>query len=152
MDETNWSQNNSLSCCAFAMTSNLYRDGQRRHSAGAAHSRLFREPEFETLQLHAGQEVDPATNARAPPIYASTSFVFNDSAVRVTSQTCQRAICHSAYVELVISMPQIYLASAQSETFILASGTQQWYVSRVSPLSCAVFYDRHRFKTTCAHV
>lgn len=35
---------------------------------------------FETLCLHAGQEVDPATNARAVPIYASTSFVFNDSA------------------------------------------------------------------------
>jgi len=43
-------------------------------------SGLYREPEFETLQLHAGQDVDPATNARAPPIYASTSFVFNDSA------------------------------------------------------------------------
>jgi hypothetical protein len=40
-----------------------------------------RVPEFETLQLHAGQDVDPATNARAPPIYATTSFVFNDSAV-----------------------------------------------------------------------
>ncbi|KAG0130259.1 Cys/Met metabolism PLP-dependent enzyme-domain-containing protein [Tuber indicum] len=35
---------------------------------------------FETLCLHAGQEPDPATNARAVPIYASTSFVFNDSA------------------------------------------------------------------------
>ncbi|KAH9979383.1 O-acetylhomoserine ami [Lactifluus volemus] len=43
-------------------------------------SKLYREPEFETLQLHAGQGVDPTTNARAPPIYASTSFVFNDSA------------------------------------------------------------------------
>ena len=42
-----------------------------------------REPEFETLQLHAGQEPDPATNARAPPIYASTSFVFNNSQVRI---------------------------------------------------------------------
>jgi O-acetylhomoserine/O-acetylserine sulfhydrylase len=41
-----------------------------------------RDPEFETLQLHAGQEPDPATNARAVPIYSSTSFVFNDSAVR----------------------------------------------------------------------
>ncbi|KAH9979710.1 O-acetylhomoserine ami [Russula compacta] len=41
---------------------------------------LYRDPEFETLQLHAGQDVDPTTNARAPPIYASTSFVFNDSA------------------------------------------------------------------------
>lgn len=35
---------------------------------------------FETLQLHAGQEVDPATKARAVPIYATTSFVFDDSA------------------------------------------------------------------------
>jgi O-acetylhomoserine/O-acetylserine sulfhydrylase len=43
-------------------------------------SQFYRVPEFETLQLHAGQDVDPATNARAPPIYASTSFVFNDSA------------------------------------------------------------------------
>ncbi|RPA99990.1 homocysteine synthase [Choiromyces venosus 120613-1] len=35
---------------------------------------------FETLCLHAGQEPDSATNARAVPIYATTSFVFNDSA------------------------------------------------------------------------
>lgn len=35
---------------------------------------------FETLQLHAGQEqADPATDARAVPIYASTSFVFHNS-------------------------------------------------------------------------
>jgi O-acetylhomoserine/O-acetylserine sulfhydrylase len=42
--------------------------------------KFYKDPEFDTLQLHAGQEPDPATNARAPPIYASTSFVFNDSA------------------------------------------------------------------------
>ncbi|KAF2688615.1 O-acetylhomoserine ami [Lentithecium fluviatile CBS 122367] len=35
---------------------------------------------FETLQLHAGQGPDPATNARAVPIYQTTSFTFNDSA------------------------------------------------------------------------
>ncbi|PWN28017.1 putative O-acetylhomoserine-lyase [Jaminaea rosea] len=35
---------------------------------------------FDTLQLHAGQEVDPASKARAVPIYASTSFVFDNSA------------------------------------------------------------------------
>ena len=35
---------------------------------------------FETLQLHVGQEqADPATDARAVPIYASTSFVFHNS-------------------------------------------------------------------------
>ncbi|KAJ7808347.1 pyridoxal phosphate-dependent transferase [Mycena olivaceomarginata] len=38
---------------------------------------FYREPDFETLQLHAGQVVDTATNARAVPIYQSTSFVFN---------------------------------------------------------------------------
>ena len=36
---------------------------------------------FETLQVHAGQEnPDPATDARAVPIYATTSYVFKDSA------------------------------------------------------------------------
>jgi O-acetylhomoserine/O-acetylserine sulfhydrylase len=34
---------------------------------------------FETLQLHAGQEVDPTTNSRAVPIYQTSSYVFNDS-------------------------------------------------------------------------
>ncbi|KAH9940614.1 O-acetylhomoserine ami [Amylocystis lapponica] len=40
---------------------------------------FYKEPEFETLQLHAGQQPDPATNARAPPIYASVAFTFNNS-------------------------------------------------------------------------
>ena len=36
---------------------------------------------FETLQLHVGQEeADPATGARAVPIYQTTSYVFNNSA------------------------------------------------------------------------
>jgi O-acetylhomoserine (thiol)-lyase len=34
----------------------------------------------ETLALHAGQKPDPTTNARAVPIYATTSYVFNDAA------------------------------------------------------------------------
>ncbi len=34
---------------------------------------------FETLQLHAGQSVDPATHARAVPIYQTTSYLFNDA-------------------------------------------------------------------------
>jgi O-acetylhomoserine (thiol)-lyase len=34
---------------------------------------------FETLALHAGQEVDPTTTARAVPIYQSTSYVFHDT-------------------------------------------------------------------------
>ena len=36
---------------------------------------------FETLQVHVGQEApDPTTDARAVPIYATTSYVFKDSA------------------------------------------------------------------------
>lgn len=39
------------------------------------------EYKFETLQLHVGQETpDPATDARAVPIYATTSYVFKNSA------------------------------------------------------------------------
>lgn len=34
---------------------------------------------FETLQLHAGQQIDKSTNARAVPIYQTTSYGFNNS-------------------------------------------------------------------------
>ncbi|WP_353134921.1 O-acetylhomoserine aminocarboxypropyltransferase/cysteine synthase [Pseudopedobacter sp.] len=34
---------------------------------------------FETLQVHAGQEVDPTTGSRAVPIYQTTSYVFNNN-------------------------------------------------------------------------
>ncbi|MDR1918527.1 MAG: O-acetylhomoserine aminocarboxypropyltransferase/cysteine synthase [Tannerellaceae bacterium] len=34
---------------------------------------------FETLQVHAGQVVDPTTRARAVPIYQTTSYVFEDA-------------------------------------------------------------------------
>ncbi|HET6569283.1 MAG TPA: O-acetylhomoserine aminocarboxypropyltransferase/cysteine synthase [Rhodothermales bacterium] len=43
-------------------------------SNGKAH-----QPHFETLQVHAGQTPAPGTNARAVPIYATTSFNFNDA-------------------------------------------------------------------------
>ena len=36
-------------------------------------------PHFDTLSLHAGAHPDPATGARATPIYQSASFVFSDS-------------------------------------------------------------------------
>ncbi len=35
---------------------------------------------FETLQLHAGQEIDPTTGSRAVPIYQTTSYGFKNSA------------------------------------------------------------------------
>ena len=36
-------------------------------------------PRFETLQVHAGQDPAPGTNARAVPIYQSTSYTFDDA-------------------------------------------------------------------------
>src|SRR5215468_7531316 len=36
-------------------------------------------PKFATLSLHAGQRPDPATGARAVPIYQTTSYVFQNS-------------------------------------------------------------------------
>lgn len=40
---------------------------------------MTREFKFETLQLHAGQTVDPTTKSRALPIYQTTSYVFEDT-------------------------------------------------------------------------
>ncbi len=39
----------------------------------------LRQPRFETLQVHAGQEPAPGTNARAVPIYQTTSYTFQDA-------------------------------------------------------------------------
>jgi O-acetylhomoserine (thiol)-lyase len=37
-----------------------------------------RKPGFDTLAIHAGAQPDPATGARATPIYQTTSYVFDD--------------------------------------------------------------------------
>jgi O-acetylhomoserine/O-acetylserine sulfhydrylase-like pyridoxal-dependent enzyme len=34
---------------------------------------------FNTLTLHAGQEIDPTTGSRAVPIYQTTSYAFKDA-------------------------------------------------------------------------
>ncbi|TIP72452.1 MAG: bifunctional O-acetylhomoserine aminocarboxypropyltransferase/cysteine synthase, partial [Mesorhizobium sp.] len=40
---------------------------------------MTRTPGFSTLAVHAGAKPDPATGARATPIYQTTSFVFDDA-------------------------------------------------------------------------
>ena len=35
--------------------------------------------QFETKQIHSGAQPDPVTNARATPIYKTTSYVFNST-------------------------------------------------------------------------
>ncbi|MDI9335810.1 MAG: O-acetylhomoserine aminocarboxypropyltransferase [Gammaproteobacteria bacterium] len=39
----------------------------------------YSDPDFDTLSLHAGASVDPATGARITPIHLTTSFVFSSS-------------------------------------------------------------------------
>ena len=81
-----------------------------------------RQPDFDTLQLHAGQAPDPTTNARAVPIYASTSFVFNDTAVNIlflpqnSSATHGRleACCRSVWIEVCIFDIRFCLGHADS--------------------------------------
>ncbi|KAJ2776932.1 hypothetical protein GGI15_004684, partial [Coemansia interrupta] len=50
--------------------------GENQDHSGADSGNQHR---FETLALHAGQEPDSATNARAVPIYQTSSFVFNST-------------------------------------------------------------------------
>jgi len=52
-------------------TDGLFNSKERPMSDG-------REPGFDTLAIHAGAQPDPATGARATPIYQTSSFVFDD--------------------------------------------------------------------------
>ncbi|MBC2579539.1 O-acetylhomoserine aminocarboxypropyltransferase/cysteine synthase family protein [Clostridium sp. DJ247] len=40
---------------------------------------MAKELSFDTIQVHGGQEVDPASKSRAIPIYQTTSYVFDDA-------------------------------------------------------------------------
>ena len=73
---------------------------------------------FETLQLHVGQEEpDPATDARAVPIYATTSYVFHNSA-------------HAA--------ARFGLADAGNIYGILTNSTQDVFETRIAALEGGV--------------
>src|SRR6185295_3590483 len=47
--------------------------------AAREHMSAPKGPRFDTLSLHAGQQPDPTTGARAVPIYQTTSYVFDDT-------------------------------------------------------------------------
>ncbi|KAJ7820338.1 Cys/Met metabolism PLP-dependent enzyme-domain-containing protein [Mycena olivaceomarginata] len=81
---------------------------------------FHKEPEFDTLQLHAGQDPDPTTNARAPPIYATTSYVFDNTdhaadlfGLRAFGNIYSR-IMSEHYTELVLRA--IYRANGAEKT------------------------------------
>ena len=54
-------------------------DGTRTDGLDPADTRRWAQWGFDTRQIHAGQEPDVATHARAVPIYQSTSFTFDDT-------------------------------------------------------------------------
>ena len=62
-------------------------------------TRAERNFKFETLQLHVGQEnPDPATGARAVPIYQTSSYVFNNSdhaAAQIRTAGCRKHLRQS---------------------------------------------------------
>jgi len=47
---------------------------------------------FETLQVHAGQQPDPATGSRALPIYQTTSYVFDSAEQGAAAQAQVHAL------------------------------------------------------------
>ena len=60
---------------SFSAVFRIFKTKERGFTMSDKHYR------FETIQLHAGQEQpDPASDARAVPIYQTTSYVFRDSA------------------------------------------------------------------------
>ncbi len=86
---------------------------------------------FETLQLHAGQPHDPATNALAVPIYQTTSYQFNDSAhaanlfglkefgniyTRIMNPTCD--VLEKRIAALEGGVAALAVAAGQSAQFI----------------------------------
>lgn len=86
---------------------------------------------YETLQLHAGQPHDPATNALAVPIYQTASYQFNDSAhaanlfglkefgniyTRIMNPTCD--VLEKRIAALEGGVAALAVSSGQSAQFI----------------------------------
>ena len=61
---------------------------------------------FETLQLHVGQEqADPATDSRAVPIYATTSYVFHNAQHAADRFNLADASCREAFPIWILMLP-----------------------------------------------
>ena len=71
---------------------------------------------FATRSLHAGQSVDPATGARAPPLYQTTSYVFEDT----DDAAAQFALEKPGYIYTRLMNPTI--ASLQERLAALEGG------------------------------
>ena len=75
-----------------------------------------------TLALHAGQEPDPTTNARAVPIYATTSYVFNDTdhAANLFAQPKKAYVLLNAEPELDAANPAQAIKALRGAEMVVA--------------------------------
>lgn len=68
-------------------------------------SRKDRKFKFETLQLHVGQEnPDPATGARAVPIYQTTSYVLIIATMQKLVSTFQMLVTFTVDLQTLLKM------------------------------------------------
>src|SRR5690625_3091308 len=100
---------------------------------------------FDTLAVHAGQEPDPTTNARAVPIYQTTSFVFDDTQhgadlfglkefgniyTRIMNPTTD--VFEKRMAELEGGTSAVATASGQSAQFLAITALAQAEIGRAS--------------------
>jgi O-acetylhomoserine (thiol)-lyase len=71
-------------------------------------------PGFSTRSLHAGQEPDAATGSRAPPIYQTTSYVFDDAEDAASQFALEKeGFIYSRLMNPTVAMLQERLASLE---------------------------------------
>jgi O-acetylhomoserine (thiol)-lyase len=80
---------------------------------------------FGTRCVHAGQEeADPATGARAPPIYQTTSYVFDDADTAAKRYAlADDGNVYSRFDNPTVSMLERRLASLENGTAAVATGS-----------------------------
>ncbi|WP_459194513.1 O-acetylhomoserine aminocarboxypropyltransferase/cysteine synthase family protein [Halosimplex sp. J119] len=79
---------------------------------------------FGTRCVHAGQEVDPATGARAPPIYQTTSYVFDEADTAADRYALDDGgNVYSRFDNPTVSTLERRLASLENGTAAVATGS-----------------------------
>ena len=83
---------------------------------------------FDTLSLHAGQESpDPGTNARAPPIHQTTSYVFEDA----EDAAAQFALEKPGHIYSRLMNPTNAMLEERMATLEGGVGALAWFESEV---------------------
>ena len=96
------------------------------------------ERSFATDSLHAGQAPDPATGARAPPLYQTTSYVFDDAEDAASQFALEKpGYIYSRLMNPTVGMLQERLAALEQydvEAFDLRALPTTYVVDGAGPL------------------